>query len=152
MILNINLILIEMMRMAIYWVLVWQVFYKLMLYSLVYYIRSVYYNTFPLTVLFQAKFTKVNCTANGKNAIKYELKKEKLQAPRERHLLAKKRKYLDDPEKTSHAVKKRYHYKNKSIKQYGSAKYLKNQTSKLSYHLLKWSDYTNHLPKVKKNI
>ena len=102
-----------------------------MLYSLVYYIRSVYYNTFPLTVLFQAKFTKVNCTANGKNAIKYELKKEKLQAPRERHLLAKKRKYLDDPEKTSHAVKKRY-YKNESIKQYGSEKYLKNRTFKLT--------------------
>ena len=43
--------------------------------SLENYIRSVYDNTFSLTLYFQMQFVKVHCTANAKNAIKYELKK-----------------------------------------------------------------------------
>ena len=45
------------------------------LYSLESYIRSVYYNTFCLTLYFKMQFIKIHCTANAKNAIKYELKK-----------------------------------------------------------------------------
>ena len=35
-----------------------------------------YYNTFPLNFYFQVQFIQVHCTANAKNAIKYELRKE----------------------------------------------------------------------------
>ena len=67
------------------------------LYSLENYVRSVYYNTFPLTLYFQVEFLKVHSTATAKNATKSELKKERLSARRERGLLAKKRKYHDNP-------------------------------------------------------
>ena len=48
-----------------------------MLYSLEKYVRAVYYNTFPLTLYFKVQFKKVHCTANAKNAIKYELQKKR---------------------------------------------------------------------------
>ena len=108
-----------------------------MLHSLENYTKSVYYNTFPLTSFFQVKFTKVNCTANAKNAIKYELKKEQLLARLKRVLLVKKGKYLDDPKKIKIAIKKRYHNKNESIRQHSKEKYLKNQTSKSTYQKVK---------------
>ena len=43
------------------------------LYSLENYIRSIYYNTFLLTLYFQVQFIKVHCTANAKNVNKYKL-------------------------------------------------------------------------------
>ena len=48
--------------------------------SLENYIRSVYYNTSPHFLYFQVQFTKVNCSANTKTAIKCALKKERLSA------------------------------------------------------------------------
>ena len=48
------------------------------LYSQENYVRSVYWNSLPLTLYFQVQFMKVHCTANAKNTIKYELKKEQL--------------------------------------------------------------------------
>ena len=50
------------------------------LYLLENYVRSVYYNTFSLTLYSRMKFLKIHCTANAKNAIKYELKKKPLLA------------------------------------------------------------------------
>ena len=38
------------------------------------------YNTFPLTFYFQEQCQKVHRTGNTKDAIKYELKKERLSA------------------------------------------------------------------------
>ena len=67
------------------------------LFSLESYVKSVYYNTYPLTFYFQ--FMKAQCTENTKNAIKSSLKKERLSARRERDLNTRKRKYHDDPEK-----------------------------------------------------
>ena len=61
-------------------------------YSLKNYVRSVYYNTFPLTLYFQVQFIKIHCTATAKNTIKLELKKEHMSARREKDLLAKKKK------------------------------------------------------------
>ena len=69
------------------------------LFSLENYIKSVYYNTYPLTLYFQVQFMKVHCTENAKNAIKSLLKKERLSARRERDLNTRKGKYHDDPEK-----------------------------------------------------
>ena len=63
------------------------------------YTKSVYYNTYPLTLYFQVQFMKVHCTENAKNAIKSLLKKEGLSERRERDLNTRKRKYHDDPEK-----------------------------------------------------
>ena len=50
------------------------------LYLLENYVRSVYYNTFSLTLYSRVKFLKIHCTANDKNAIKYDLKKKRLLA------------------------------------------------------------------------
>ena len=69
------------------------------LFSLENYVKSVYYNTYPLTLYFQVQFMKVHCAENAKNAIKSLLKKERLSARRERDLNTRKRKYHDDPEK-----------------------------------------------------
>ena len=66
------------------------------LYSLKNYVRSVYYNIFPLTLYFQVQFMKVHCTAIAKNAVKSEVKKEQLSAKWEKDLLAKKREYHDN--------------------------------------------------------
>ena len=88
-------------------------------------LRSVYYNTFPLTLYFQVQFIKVHCTATAKNTIKSGLKKERLSARREKDLLAKKRKY-DNTEKKKQAFKERYHDKSESIRQYRKEKYLMN--------------------------
>ena len=87
-----------------------------MLYTLENYVRSVYYNTFPLTLYFHLQFIKVHCTGNTKNAIKYELKKEQFSARREQNLLARKRKYHDNSQKKKQAVKKRTHDKSTSIR------------------------------------
>ena len=62
-----------------------------MLYSLKNYIRSVYYNIFPLTLNFQAQFIKFHCTANAKNVIRYKLKKELLSARWEKDFLVNKK-------------------------------------------------------------
>ena len=40
------------------------------------YIRSVYYNAYPLTLYFQMQFIKVDCTVNARTAIKCSLRKE----------------------------------------------------------------------------
>ena len=90
------------------------------------YVRSVYYNTFPLILYFQMQFIKAHCTGIAKKAIKCGLKKERLSSRREKDLLAKKRKYHDNPEKEKQAFKKRYHDKSKSIRQYRKEKYLMN--------------------------
>ena len=45
------------------------------LFSLENYIKSVYYNTYPLTLYFQVQFMKLHCTENAKNAIESLLKK-----------------------------------------------------------------------------
>ena len=101
------------------------------LYSLENYVTSVYYNVFPLTLYFQVHFIKVHCAAIAKNAIKSELKKERLSARQEKDLLAKK--YHENPEKKKQAFKKRYHDKSESIRQHHKEKYLMNQTSEISY-------------------
>ena len=69
------------------------------LFSLENYIKSVYHNTYPLTLYFRAQFMKAHCTENAKIAVKSLLKKEGLSARRERDLNARKRKNHDDPEK-----------------------------------------------------
>ena len=68
------------------------------------YIRSVYYNAYPLNLYCQMQIIKVNCTANAGNAIKWPLK-------RQRYLHAPRKKYNDDLEKEWQAVKKRYEEK-----------------------------------------
>ena len=90
------------------------------LYSLENYVKLVYCNTFPLTLYFHVQFVKVHCTATAKNAIKSELKKERLLERQEKDLLAKKRKYHDNTEKKKQVFKKRYHDKsefNKTVSQ-----------------------------------
>ena len=76
--------------------------------SLKNYIRSVYYNAYPLTLYFQMQFIKVDCTVNARTAIKCSLRKEILLARRHRDLKTKKRKYHDEPKKKRQAVRKRY--------------------------------------------
>ena len=49
------------------------------LFSLENYIKSVYYNTYPLTLHFQVRFMKVHRTENANNAIKSLLKKERFE-------------------------------------------------------------------------
>ena len=46
------------------------------LFSLENYIKSVYYNTYPLMLYFQVQFMKAHCTENAKDAVKSLLKKE----------------------------------------------------------------------------
>ena len=72
------------------------------LYSLEKYVRSVCYNTFFLTLYFQVQFIKVHCTAIAS----YELKKQRLSARPEEDLLAKKRKYRDNPERKKRQLKR----------------------------------------------
>ena len=74
--------------------------------SLENYIRSVYYNAYPLTLYFQMQFIKLDCTVNARIAIKCSLKKEILLARGYRDLKAKKKKYHDEPEQKRQAVKK----------------------------------------------
>ena len=50
------------------------------LFSLENYIKSVYYNTYPLTLYFRVQLMKVHCSDNAKNATKSLLKKERLSA------------------------------------------------------------------------
>ena len=89
---------------------------------------------------FQVQFIKVQCTATPRNAIKYELKKERLPARWEKYLLVRQRKYHDNPEKKKQAFKKRYHDKSKSIRQYCKEKYLINRISKISYQKAKYQE------------
>ena len=103
-------------------------------------ISSFFYNTFALTLYFQVQFIKVDCTANAKNDIKYELKQKPLPASREKDLFAKKIKYHGNPEKKRQTVKKRYHNKNLSIRQYSKEKYLKSRTSKTIYMIAKYQE------------
>ena len=110
-----------------------------MLYLLENYVKSVYYNIFPLTLYFQVQFIKFPCTATAKNAIKYELKKDQLSARWEKDLLAKKRKYLENPEmKKKQEVKKRYDDNSKAIRQDHKEKYLMNRASTLIYRKAKY--------------
>ena len=55
------------------------------------YIKSVYYNTYPLTLSFQGQFMKINCPDNAKNAFKSLLKKDQLSARWERDLNTRKK-------------------------------------------------------------
>ena len=86
------------------------------------YIRSVYYNAYPVTLYFQMQFIKVEWTINAKTAIKCSLRKEILSARRCRDLKAEKRKYYDEPEQKRQAVIKRCENKKESIKQYKKEK------------------------------
>ena len=70
------------------------------LHSLENYIRSVYYNVYPMTLYFQLQFIKVHCTVNANSAIKCLLKKERLSSKRQRDLNLQKRQYHENPEKT----------------------------------------------------
>ena len=67
------------------------------LYSLEYYIKSVYYNTYSLTLYFQVQFINAHSSPSEKNAIKYALKKERFLTRRERVLDAEKGKYHEYP-------------------------------------------------------
>ena len=100
--------------------------------SLENYIRSVYYNAYPLTLYFQIQSIKVDCTVNTRTAIKCSLRKEIFLARRHRDLKAKKRKYHDEPEQKRQAVKKRCDDKKESIKQYKKEKYGK---SNIKYYI-----------------
>ena len=64
------------------------------LHSLENYLRFDYCNIFSPTLYFQVQFIKVQCIAIAKGVIKYELKRERLSARREKDLLAKKKKIL----------------------------------------------------------
>ena len=98
-------------------------------YSLENCVRPVYYNTFPLTLYFQAQFIKVHGTAIAKNTIKSELKKESLSSRREKDLLAKKENIRATQKRRKKIFKNRYYDKRKSIRQYPKEKYLMNRTS-----------------------
>ena len=66
------------------------------LYSLENYIRSVYYNAYPMTLYFQLQIIKVHCTATAKSVLKTSLKKERLSAKLQRNLNLRKRKYQEN--------------------------------------------------------
>ena len=66
------------------------------MFSLENYLKSVYYNTYPLMLYFQVQFMKVHYTENTKNAIKSLLRKERFSSRWERDLNARKRNYHDD--------------------------------------------------------
>ena len=106
-------------------------------YSLENCVRPVYYNTFPLTLYFQAQFIKVHCTAIAKNTIKSELKKESLSSRREKDLLAKNENIRVTQKRRKQTFKNGYHDKSKSIRQYPKEKYLMNRTSEISYQNVK---------------
>ena len=54
------------------------------------------------------KFITILCTANIKNVIKYELKKERLSGRLKKDFFTKKRIYDEDTSKKRQAVKKRH--------------------------------------------
>ena len=110
------------------------------LFSLENYIKSVYYNTNPLTLYFRVQFMKVHCTENAKIAIKSLLKKEGLSARQERDLNARKRKNHDDPAKKKRkAVRERY-YDKETIKQYKKEKYQENRKLDTAYQKEKYHE------------
>ena len=89
----------------------------LLKFDTLHYLRSVYYNVYPLILYFQMKFIKVHCTVNSRSAIKYLLKMERLLEKQKRNLKAKAIKYHDDPQRKKQAIKKRYEDEKESIKQ-----------------------------------
>ena len=96
------------------------------LHSLENYIRSLYYNAYPMTLYFQLQFIKFHCTVNVKSAIKCLLKKEQLSAKWQRDLNLQKRKYHGNSEKTG--IEKRHDDKKEFVKQYIKEKYVENRT------------------------
>ena len=62
------------------------------------YLKSVYYNTYPLALYFQVQFTKAHCSLNANNAFTCALEKEQFSTRRERVLDVKNGKYHQSPE------------------------------------------------------
>ena len=67
------------------------------------YVKSVYYNSFPLTLYFQQQFIKVFYPANAKNAIKYGLKTGAIVSKTGERIVRQKQ-YHDDPETKIHII------------------------------------------------
>ena len=62
------------------------------------YLKSVYYNTYPLTLYFQVQFIKAHCSLNANNAFTCALEKEQFSTRQERVLDVKNGKYHKNPE------------------------------------------------------
>ena len=83
-------------------------------------------HAYSITLYFQLQFIKVNCTINGKSAIKCSLKKKRLSAKQQRDLNLQNRKCHENPEKKKQAEKRRYDDKEESVKQYTKEKHVEN--------------------------
>ena len=70
------------------------------------YVRSVYYNTFPLTLCFQVQFIKLQCTSNAWNVIKYKLKKEAIVSKAGERFASQKRRCHNNPERKNRQLKR----------------------------------------------